>query len=201
MTTTRETRRQRQASATRAEILAAARALFKERGYSATSMAETAGTAVQTIYDRVGPKCAILMALLDVIDQQAEIADAIRRAEAADDPRTLLAIGVHLLRRINERCGDVITLLIHAAAIEPDAVEAVSEGRRRHVAGTTDWAWMMMRKQALRPGIDVAQAGQAISVLTSSTVWNELTWEHGLTFDESEAWILDALTKLLLPAM
>ncbi len=203
MTAKRETRRQKQAKATRQDILEAARSLFRERGYSATSMvaiAETAGTAVQTIYDSVGSKSAILMALLDVMDQQAGVAEAIRQAEATDDPKTLLAIGVHLTRQINESCGDVIALLIHASAIEPAAVEAVADGRRRHVAGTTGWAKMLMQKGALRSGVDAVYAGQAMSVMTSSTVWDELTREHGMTFDESEAWILDTLAKLLLTA-
>ena len=59
---------------------------------------------------------------------------------------------------------------------------------------------MLMQKGALRSGVDAVYAGQAMSVMTSSTVWDELTREHGMTFDESEAWILDTLAKLLLTA-
>lgn len=201
MTEQRETRRQKQAKATRLEILEAARSLFTERGYSATSMAaiaERAGTAIQTIYDSVGSKSSILTALLDVMDQQAGVAETIRQAESTDDPRALLAIGVNVTRQINERCGDVIALLIHASAVAPEAAEAVADGRRRHLGGTTGWVTMMNERGALRPGVSVEYAGQAMAVLTSSTVWTELTEEHGLTFDESEAWVLDALAKLLL---
>ena len=60
--------RQEQARQTRREVLAAAKALFLERGYAATTMADVAaeaGVAVQTVYSAVGGKAALLKAVFD----------------------------------------------------------------------------------------------------------------------------------------
>jgi AcrR family transcriptional regulator len=95
----RGTRRELQAAATRRDILAAARRLFAERGYDATTMvaiAEAAGSAVQTIYDSVGPKRAILLALLDVIEEEAGASESWQRIVEAEDPREQLASTVNL---------------------------------------------------------------------------------------------------------
>src|SRR5688572_27541076 len=93
MTSRRPSRRQLQAEATRRDILAAARRLFAERGYAATSMAaiaEAAGAAVQTVYDSVGPKRAILLALNDVLDEEAGVGPMWRRIAETSDPEQLI---------------------------------------------------------------------------------------------------------------
>ena len=61
-------RRAVQADATRSDVVAAARELFLARGYVRTSLnavAAQAGVAVQTIYNSVGNKAAVLAAVLD----------------------------------------------------------------------------------------------------------------------------------------
>ena len=60
----RGTRRQAQAAETRKLVLSAARRLFAERGYSATTMAEIAveaGVVQQTIYDSFGSKRGLIL--------------------------------------------------------------------------------------------------------------------------------------------
>src|SRR6478752_2948115 len=91
------TRRQRQREATRMEILSAARQLFAERGYGPTSMAaiaESAGSAVQTIYDTVGSKAAVLTALIERIEQPVEGTGT--QSETAVRARDVLAHAVRL---------------------------------------------------------------------------------------------------------
>ena len=69
-------RREQMAQQTRGDILRAARRLFAERGYAATSIndiAEEAGVAIQTIYARLGSKRGMLLALIDLIDEEAGV--------------------------------------------------------------------------------------------------------------------------------
>src|SRR6516225_1335828 len=70
-------RREVAAAETRREILRAARRLFAAHGYSGTSLqqiAEESGVAVQTIYSSVGSKAALVLALNDLIDEEAGVA-------------------------------------------------------------------------------------------------------------------------------
>ena len=73
----RPNRREVAAAETRREILRAARRLFAERGFASTSVqqiAEESGVAVQTIYSSIGSKAALVLALNDLIDEEAGVA-------------------------------------------------------------------------------------------------------------------------------
>ena len=83
-------RRQEQAEATRQAILDAARALFIERGYAGTTVADIAAAArvaVPTVYVSVGPKPAILGELRKMIPILARVPkDARGRFELGQRP-------------------------------------------------------------------------------------------------------------------
>jgi AcrR family transcriptional regulator len=84
-------RRERMAQQTRGDILRAARRLFAERGYVATSIndiAEEAGVAIQTIYARLGSKGGMLLALIDLIDEEARVGPLAEDVTSATTPPT-----------------------------------------------------------------------------------------------------------------
>lgn len=201
MTIQRASRRQIQAEATRRDILRAARRLFAEQGYAVTSMAaiaEAAGAAVQTVYDSVGPKRAVLLALNDLLDEEAGVGTMWRQIGETQDPWKVIALAVHLGRQFNDRCGDIIWTLLEAAAIEPDVAEIVGEGSRRHREGTRRIALRLAEMGALRPGLAPERAGDIIGVMTWADTFRNLTRDYGWTFDACEAWLTESLTTLLL---
>src|SRR5919204_4042216 len=81
--------RRRQAAATRARVAAAARRLFVERGYAATTVeaiARAAGVAVPTLYAAVGGKRAVLWALLEAMARDVGVPDRYDLVVAEPDP-------------------------------------------------------------------------------------------------------------------
>ena len=131
-------RRQRMADQTRHDILQTARQLFARQGYAATSVtdiAREADVAVQTIYARLGSKRGMLMALIDLIDEEADVGGLVADIRGASTPEYALRAEVRLTRVFQERCGDIIGALFAAAAVEPDLAAAVAEGQRRHREG------------------------------------------------------------------
>src|SRR5688572_32990058 len=91
------TRRQAQARATRARVLAVARDGFVAEGYAATtipSIAAAAETSVETIYKAFGNKSALVKAVFDVTiagDDEpipVEMRESIQAIQAEPDPRS-----------------------------------------------------------------------------------------------------------------
>jgi AcrR family transcriptional regulator len=201
MSSYRSDRRRLQAQATRLDIVRAARRLFAEQGYAATSMADVAraaGVAVQTIYASFGSKRGLVLALIDLIDQEADVSALSRQLAESDDPHEIIRLGVRLTRQLNERCGDIIGALISAAAVEPDAAAAAEEGKRRHREGAVRAGRKLAALHALREGVTAEEAGGLIAVLTWHTAYAPLTREHGWSLDECERRIAAALTRALL---
>src|ERR1700737_4772219 len=122
------THRQDQALPTREQIPQAARALFAERGYVATTIAaiaEAADIPAPTIYSAFGTKAKVLeeiarltIAPLDVDNQHLE-------ARANPDPAAGLRIVANLQRRQFEVMFDVIAIYQEAARTDPDIAQAL----------------------------------------------------------------------------
>lgn len=194
-------RRQKQAAATRQEILAAARHLFATQGYLSTSMtaiAREAQTAVQTIYDSVGPKHAIILALVDTIEEEAEVPVFVENMTATTDPRAAIGLFVNLTRNFAERSGDLFQMMMTAANTEPDVAEAWRMANQNHRMGASQVAAIIERAGALRPGITVEEAADTIAVLTWGATWQQLIGQYGWSLDACTAWMNESLDRLLL---
>jgi len=201
MTEHRSSRRKKQAAATRQDILVAARKLFASRGYAATSMAAIASeaeAAVQTIYDSVGPKHAIILALVDTIEEEAGVGEVRQRLAQTSEPRELIALIVGLSRQFTERGGDVFAAMASAAPTEPDVAEAWRKARRNHLAGARYVAERLANLGALESGVTVERAADILGVLNWGTTWQQFTQDHGWSVDQYEAWLNETLATLLL---
>ena len=190
-----------QAAQTRRDILMAARRLFVERGYASTTVndvAEEAGVALQTVYSSVGPKPAILLSLVDLIEQEAGLGELGQLAMAETDPRRIIAWAVRIPYMLVERSGDAITMLTSAAAVEPDAAKALQEGWTRHRAGHLQLARKLVASGTVRPGLTLDDVDAALALTTWSGQafqarnglgWSGPTWER---------WCVKFLTDALL---
>lgn len=197
----RPNRREVAAADTRREILRAARQLFAAHGYAGTSLqqiAEESGVAVQTIYSSVGSKAALVLALNDLIDEEAGVAQLGAGVLAETDPPKMIAKTIHLTRQLNERCGDLLQVMLSAVPAEPDVAAAVADGMRRHESGLRAMTQRLGALSALRAGMTPERAAAAFAMMTSPPSWLQLTQRAGWTFDESEAWLTESLTQLLL---
>lgn len=197
----RPNRRDVAAAETRREILRAARRLFAAHGYAGTSLqqiAEESGVAVQTIYSSVGSKAALVLALNDLIDEEVGVAQLGAGVLAETDPPAMIAKAIHLTRQLNERCGDLLQVILSAAPAEPDVAAAFADGMRRHESGLSALAQRLGALGALRAGTTPERAAAAFSMMTSPPSWQQLTQRAGWTFDESEAWLTESLTQLVL---
>ena len=195
-------RREQMAQQTRGDIVGAARRLFAERGYAATSIsdiAQEAGVAIQTIYARLGSKRGMLLALIDLIDEEAGVGRLAEEVTNARTPLAALRAGVRLTRSFQERCGDIIDALFSAAGAEPELADAVAEGQRRHREGARITIARIQELHGLRNDVAPEPAQALFALSTNHQAWRELITGYQLDWDSAEDWLVDALARALLP--
>lgn len=191
---------------TRTRILDAARTAFTGRGYRATTIAEIARGAdvhVDTIYELVGRKPAILRELIERAisgtDRPVEPRDRsyVKAMQAEPDPARKLAIYAGAVRNIQARMAPLLLALRDAATTEPEASQVwqdVSERRARNMRDLV----RELGPGTLRAGLSVDEAGDVIWATAGAELFVLLTVERGWTLEAYERWLADTWSRLLL---
>ncbi len=195
------THRQRQALWTRRLIVDAARTLFLERGYTATTMdaiAEEAGVAVSTVYAVYKNKRTILRAIREAWHEQTQAREINAEASRQPDPERRLEMVAHATRRQWETGGAVVAVYQGAAAADREAAAELEEALRGRRAALDRVVEGMAG--SLRPGLEVNRAAALLRALCRAEVYRELVEESGWSPDEYEAWLVETLKRQLLPA-
>jgi TetR/AcrR family transcriptional regulator, regulator of cefoperazone and chloramphenicol sensitivity len=193
--------RRRQAEETRAKVVEAARRLFAERGFPATTIADVAreaGVSQQTIYGGFGGKQGLVVALIDLIDRDSDVPASLGRLMASGDPDEILGLAARIPRSVVERSGDLIVALAGAAPTDKAAAAAIAEGRKRHDAALAHVVSRLHEMGALREGVDPDEAAAAFATLTSDSTFARLTERHGWDLDTCERWMRETLRTLYL---
>lgn len=193
--------RAERAADTRARIREAARSLFEENGFAATTVAEiarTAGVAAPTVYATFGSKAGVVGAMLEDLEASADRAGLVGRLAATDDPREQLAAFAHWIRTLFERGAPVLRVAL--AARDDEDVAALraqgDENRRRGAVRLTEgWA----DAGGLRPDLPADEAADTLWLLTSPEQFLLATDDLGWSPARYERW-LSATTALALLA-
>ncbi len=200
--------RQARTRRTRAAVTAAARSLFAERGYAATTIeaiSERSDTPQATVYRLFSSKLGILKALLDVSiagdDEAVAMLDRppVRALLSSEDPKDQLAGLAALVREVMTRVGPVHRILADAARSDPDAASLLAEIARQRHEGQRRIASSLARSGALRPGLAERDAADVIHALASPEVHGLLVYDRGWTSDRHEEWLRQILIDQLLP--
>jgi AcrR family transcriptional regulator len=194
---------------TRAAVVEAARALFLERGYAATTIdaiSAASDTPPATVYRLFASKLGILKAVLDVSiggdDEAVPVADRPQvQAMLADaDPASQLAGFAALLRGLMDRAAPVHRILADAARSDEDAAALLAEIARQRQAGQQRIARSLARSKALRAGLKESDAADVIHALASPEVYGLLVLDRGWSSERYETWVRDILIEQLLAA-
>jgi len=188
-------------------MLNAARQLFIDVGYAATTMAqiaEKAEVAVQTLYYTFRTKGQLLREVVETtaagredappVPQRAWMIELLSTASAA----RALALVVEHGTDIYERVAPLWPAVAAAAAADPELDEywrGVASGRR---AAEGRIAARLDELGALRDRLDVDRAGDIIFVLGGHDVYRELVLEAGWTVVAYKGWLFTTLVRQLL---
>jgi len=153
---------------------------------------------VQTIYNSVGGKGAVLLALNDVVDEVADVEPIQRRIGECEDPQEILRLVVRLRRQLMEGADDIIRILEAAAHSDPEVARVLEDGRARRRAGTRGVVERLRALGALRGDLDVAAAADATYAALDPSVWTRLVDDCGWSPETFEGWCADLLGRMLL---
>ena len=158
----RSTLRQDQARSTRRAIVAAARDLFVELGWSRTTIdavAARAGVSRKTVFASVGGKAALLKLAMDwaLVGDDEPIAmserQVIAELEQITDPQILLARWARFVADLEERAAPLAAVLVVAADADPDAALVHSVSERNRLGGAEFIVARLTATGGLRAGL------------------------------------------------
>jgi uncharacterized glyoxalase superfamily protein PhnB/AcrR family transcriptional regulator len=204
----RSLRREQQARATRARIVAAAARRFLARGYAGTTMravAADAGVALPTVELVFGTKARLLKAVIDVAiagdDEPVPMLDRqwAARARSAAGAAGFAAACAGQLAESAQRAAGLTLVALEAARVDTGiaAVAAQLMAQRQVMA-----AWMvdgLLRRAPRRAGMDYATAVDTVWALMDPALFCRLTGDRGWSPARFQDWFADALLRLLLP--
>jgi AcrR family transcriptional regulator len=187
-------------------VVEAARTLFLERGYAATTIeaiSELSDVPSATLYRLFSSKLGILKALLDMSiagdDQPLAVQERpdVAALFAERDPQELLAGFAGVAAAINQRTSDVYSVLVSAAGSDPAAAELLGEIRQQRDQGQARIARSLARARALAPGLRERDAADLIHALMSPEVYRMLVGDRGWTADRYLQWLGATLVQQL----
>jgi AcrR family transcriptional regulator len=193
------------AARTRTTILEAARELFTEKGYSATSMtaiAERAGVALDTVYASAGRKPELARLLIETAisgtDEAipAEQRDYVQAIQAAPDAGTKIDIYAAALAIIVPRLAPVLAIIQQAAPAHPELASLWADIASRRAANMRRFVANLATVTRLR--LDLNEAADIVWATSSAELYLLLSGQPGWGPEQYRHFLADAWRRLLL---
>lgn len=200
----RRQRAEQEREATRRRVVEAARRLFLERGYAATTMADiarTAGVALQSVYSSADSKAELLHLVADVTvagdDQDVMLLERPRFRAIADESspqRQIELIATEIVETM-ERLAPLWIAYREAAAVDAKAAANLAAAHRRRLDTFRGFIRMVPEHRLRRSHDDSADAAWAIgSVDVFLLMRTVLEWDA----DRYATWLHRTLRDQLL---
>ena len=193
-------RRQKREPPGRPAIAAAARKLFRMRGYARTTIeaiAREAGYAVPTVYFHFGTKAAIVGYLIDQMEAE-DIVPVFQKLLQDGDPIRMLEGTAHIARMSCERWWDVYVLVRSAGHTDPALSKASKKLDSGRLYGMRIFAEALDQGGHLRNDLNGRRATDILWAVASEDTYQRLVIERGWTHDEFEMWLGESLKRELL---
>ena len=198
-------RRQQQAAESRSAVLTAARQQLLSKGFVMTtvqSVAAEAGVSAEFVYKNVGPKGALVAAVLDVAvggdDEPVALAqrDSVTRLRELTSANEVLEGYVQVLVLVQERIAPLLVLA--AQSPDPAAAALVIKADTERLSGMTALAQHLHRLGGLRVGLDAGRTRDVLWTTTSPQVYDLLVTRRGWSLADYANHVLIMLVAVLL---
>ena len=200
-----KSRREAQSLETRALIVGAARRLMLERGYIPTTIgaiAAEARVAVQTVYNSVGGKAALLAAVLDLAsarpDQpEAQPAPLRSLAGEAQTAAEIVRILTDWIADLNVQTSGVHRVIAQAAGIDADITELEIRRSAQRLLRYGEVASTLRSRYGLPGGVSDHEAAATVWALGHPQAYRSLVLDLGWSDAAYREWLGRALQGAL----
>src|SRR5262249_53698771 len=127
------TRSERYAQMTKRAIIDAARKLFSQRGYFATTVEDIAAeaqVAPATVYSSAGGKQGVLSEILALWSSDPQIQETLDGVSASTDPYEIIEALARAARQMRERWDDAVTIFRTTAPHDSGVAEQFASSTR-----------------------------------------------------------------------
>jgi AcrR family transcriptional regulator len=185
----------------------AARRLFLQRGYGATTVeaiSEAAAVPPATVYRLFSSKHGILKALFDVSivgdDEDVPMAERpqVRSLVTGGDAAQQLAGFVQVVVQVNGRVAPLYRILQSAAGTDPDAAALLDDLTRQRQQGQRMISRSLARSGALRPELRERDAADLVHALLSPELYGLLVVDRGWKPERYARWLERTVVDQLL---
>lgn len=183
-------RRAEYAELTREAIINAARELFTERGYFATTInqiAERARVAPATVYAVTGGKHGLIATLVERWSAAPIVAERGALIIASRDAREVLRLTAEVVRDMRVEYGDIMRTARSVAPHDEAVAESLRTATRRYRSSLDAVADHLHALGAL--GIDTALAADVLWFYFGYTGYETLVKENAWPHDRAAAWL------------
>lgn len=190
--TTAVSRRAEYAESTRRAIIAAARELFAERGYTATKVDEVAALArvsPATVYAVAGGKQGLLRTLVDIWTLAPVVDETYQAIEALDSAQGVLRLTASVVRAMRSEWGDIMKIVLNTAPMDETAAAGLKLATARYRAGFDIVARKLADLGALKRGLTVEDAADILWFYFGYSGFFTLMGDNGWSADRSEEWL------------
>ena len=194
-------RRQEAAAQTRQAVLDAARKLFVERGYLATTIqdiASAARVATATVYTSVGGKPQLLRELIAATTGEARQRGAADPSAPVTDPIRVVGDCVAGIRRAVQDHGDIAELLMTTAHSDAGAAQTAAASEEAFRGELGEIATRLQRLEALNGS--VPDAVDVLAYYLGYPSWRRLVHDFGWSLDAAQAWLTHRIIEVLVTA-
>ena len=194
-------RRQEAAAQTRQAVLDAARKLFVDRGYRATTIqdiASAARVATATVYASVGGKPQLLHELISATTGEARQQGAAHPSAPVTDPLQVVGDCVAGIRRAVQDYGDIAELLMTTAHADAGAAQTAAAAEEAFRGELGEIAMRLQRLEALNGS--VADAVDVLAYYLGYSSWRRLVHDFGWSLDAAQAWLTRRIIEVLVTA-
>jgi AcrR family transcriptional regulator len=188
-------------------VVGAARALFLDRGYGATTVeaiSEEAAVPPATVYRLFSSKHGILKALFDVSivgdDRAVPMADRpeVRSLVTGGDAEEQLAGFVQVVVQVNARIAPLYRILVSAAGTDAEAAALLDDLTRQRQQGQRMISRSLARAGALRSELRERDAADIVHALLSPELYGLLVVDRGWKPERYARWLEGTLVDQLL---